>query len=344
MSSRVLVFRSAVGFTLVELLVVIAIIGVLVALLLPAVQAARESARRTTCRNNLRQLALGALLHHDAHGFFPSGGWSKNWIGDPHRGYGKTQSGGFFYSLLGYIEQGAAREIGMGMSGDEKRDALALQLATKIVPTFHCPTRRPAILRRYNRPFPWRNANDALLTDIGTARGDYAASFGGNEGVFSSNPICDFTWTHSAFTVSDDSVPPGSLPRTKLRTSIRWCGGIAFPLSEIKLVHVTDGTSGTYLLGEKYLNLNNYENGEDEADDGSYYTGADYDTLRGTYNWSRDRAGFGRSRGWGSAHPSGFNMAMCDGSVLRVSYDIHVLVHAKRGIRDDGRLADKKTF
>ena len=77
------------GLTLVELLVVVAIIGLPVALVLPAVNAAREAGRRTTCLSNLRQLALGCLQHEQIRGFFPTGGWGRDWVGDPDRGSDK---------------------------------------------------------------------------------------------------------------------------------------------------------------------------------------------------------------------------------------------------------------
>jgi prepilin-type N-terminal cleavage/methylation domain-containing protein len=93
------------GFTLVELLVVIAIIGVLVALLLPAVQAAREAARRSSCANNLRNLGLACHHHHDAHSFFPTNDWGTGWTGDPDQGFGKNQPGSWLFSVLPFIEQ-----------------------------------------------------------------------------------------------------------------------------------------------------------------------------------------------------------------------------------------------
>src|SRR3989304_8096603 len=96
--------RGRSGFTLVELLVVIAIMGILVALLLPAIQSTREVARRLQCSNNLKQMGMGCLSHLNEQGHFPSGGWGWAWSGDPDRGFRGRQPGGWLFNILPYIE------------------------------------------------------------------------------------------------------------------------------------------------------------------------------------------------------------------------------------------------
>src|SRR5215471_7024511 len=114
MVNRPVVSSRPRAFTLVELLVVIAIIGILVALLLPAIQAAREAARRSECQNHLKQLSLGCHLHVDAHGFFPTVGWGYKWVGDPALGFNVGQPGGWHYSVLPFIEETALHDMAAG--------------------------------------------------------------------------------------------------------------------------------------------------------------------------------------------------------------------------------------
>ena len=97
--------RRIEAFALVELLVVIAIIGVLIALLLPAVQAAREAARISQCKNHLKQIGTAMRGHDMAYGFYPSGGWGNKWVGHADMGPGILQPGGWAYSILPFMEQ-----------------------------------------------------------------------------------------------------------------------------------------------------------------------------------------------------------------------------------------------
>ena len=106
--------RGRSAFTVLELLVVIAVVGLLAALILPAVQQAREAARKTQCANNLKQLALAWHEHEAATGRYPSNGWGFLWVGQAGRGTGPDQPGGWAFNLLDYLDQGPLRASSAG--------------------------------------------------------------------------------------------------------------------------------------------------------------------------------------------------------------------------------------
>jgi prepilin-type N-terminal cleavage/methylation domain-containing protein/prepilin-type processing-associated H-X9-DG protein len=315
------------AFTLVELLVVIAIIGVLVALLLPAVQAARESSRRTTCNNNLKQLGLAFQNHHDAFGFFPSGGWGWRWIIDPDLPTGKGQPGGWVGVVLPYIEQGNVLARGSGSNSAAKQTELTLVVQTPLN-VFNCASRRPA--RPYMHltpPRPYFNINQPQQA----GRSDYAAN-AGSEGFGTTVAISTRYWDDGPTTAAGVD-------------TYAWWGlnhnGVVYQRSQVRIAEVTDGTSSTYLAGEKSMNVDDYRSGRESGDDQNMYIGFDEDTLR----WAnavvaqpgQDRKGATvATRGFGSAHPSGLNMAFCDGSVRMLQYTVDRSIHRALAGKGDG--------
>lgn len=305
--------RRRAGFTLIEVLVVIAIVGVLVALLLPAVQAARESGRLAACQNNARQIGMALHQHEAAYRRFPSGGWGFLWVGDPDRGTDIRQPGGWIYSVLPYVERTELAGLGKGMAPADKRAALA-RLSQQGVPLFNCPTRRGSELSPFDQRFPAINAD--LVADV--AKTDYAIN-GGDLLV------------RSGFGPPDLATADN---RSYAWPDFSKATGICHVRSQIRLAHVRDGQSNTYMVGEKYMSTLPGDPGDDQ----SMYVGYDQDQTRWTelqYPLTRDSAAAMPER-FGSAHPGGVVFVMCDGSVRIVNFSIDGEIHRRLGNRNDG--------
>lgn len=321
------------AFTLVELLVVIAIIGVLVALLLPAVQAAREAARRTQCTNNLRQLGLGVMSHHDAHGHYPAGGWGHAWVGLPERGSGENQPGGWGYNVLPFIEETPVHQAGAGSTPAQRGPGIVQRIGTPI-PSFYCPSRRPAEATIADCA-QWPHSCTPRETSgraESLGRTDYAANGGDVVRYFGSGPD------------NLAQVDSGSYSWEALMLEMEKTTGLMHARSTINLRQVIDGTTKTYFVGEKYINPVNYANGKDPGDNESMYSGDELDLHRWTgqeglahpnYAPVQDRIGVDRADGFGSAHTAGINMMLCDGSVRLIGYNIDLETHRRLGNRAD---------
>jgi len=326
------------GFSLVELLVVIAIIGVLVALILPAVQSSREAARRIHCKNNLRQVGLALLSHSGAKGHFPFGGWGHGWVGVPGRGSGRHQPGGWIYNTLPYLEQQALHDYGLSVNATEAHGAYTRRLETSL-PLFTCPSRRQVGLWPIVSPHVFTPKPSGLPKLV--ARADYAINAGAShilsfDGPDSLTEGDDASFWHDATYVGDFT-------------------GISHLRIGISLKAIEDGLSNTYLIGEKYLFVDDYETGRSPGDNESLYSGYCTDLHRFTGNIYADQTkrdlppmqdnvswigkplpGFLR---FGSAHASGFNMTYCDGSVHWIDFDVDATTHMRGGHRHDGGAA-----
>jgi prepilin-type N-terminal cleavage/methylation domain-containing protein/prepilin-type processing-associated H-X9-DG protein len=294
------------GFSLVELLVVIAIIGILVGLLLPAVQASRESARRMQCANNLKQIGLALLAYHDALGSFPAGNFVNSagiCPGSP--GYVTDDRANWMISILPYLEHKALRQAYVFHAPNEA--PANRRVRETFIMEYTCPS--DLVTNKLTVPALGPAAADSL--NVPYMPGSYRAMAGRSDGL--------------AFLDNGDFLDFPSNWRGPIHT----VGVLGFTTEKIK--NIRDGTSNTIMAGEsstrtspEYRTLWAYSY--------TFYSLSSATpqarTLLGDYDKCRKEGGTGNSlpcrRGWGSNHRGGLNFLFCDGSVsfLDISIDM----------------------
>ena len=302
------------GFTLIELLVVIAIIAILIALLLPAVQQAREAARRTQCKNNLKQLGLAFHNYHDTNLTFPPGGFE-------HSGYRIGWPGRVFP----FLEQGNRVDAMDAFAADAMMNIMpwrfdsaphngSHEVFTSAIPSFACPSsalgeKSPDI---NNSTLPWIKEQGAL---------HYRANGGS----------------------SDVGIIAGSSSGRNYSTS-----GVIYPTSRVRIGDVKDGTTNTLLIGES-SSSDGWTAGQKAGWGGIqpwtwgyyYYSGSGYLQLDNKYiqfpiNYKGSFAT--NNTPFTSYHPGGAQFLYCDGSSTFLSETMDLNVLKAMATRDNGEV------
>ncbi len=319
------------GFTLVELLVVITIIGILIALLLPAVQAAREAARRTQCSNQLKQTGLAILNLESALGVFPTSGdkpWPvlQNYLTNGQPNGPAKQGLSWAFQILPYLEQEAVYAI------DTQADVEQVALDIHFCPSRRRPTRQGArYLMDYASATPGRvtrNSDGTVTHEEDSVR----SLWGGKDGD-------DVRWTIEA---DQPNIYEGIIVRINWWYVDQEFKGGSAPTT---FGQIRDGASNTILVGEKCLNPDEYLSGC-WHDDRGWTDGWDPDVVRSTsFAPSADSNQISNvGYRFGSAHSGGFNVVLADGSVRTLGYGIDREVFNCLGHRSDGQPLDASKF
>ena len=347
------------AFTLVELLVVITIIGIIMGLTLPALNAARESARVLQCKNHLKQLGTACWTHNSEQLTLPTGGWGWQFAGDPARGFRELQTGGWLYNILPYMDNRALHD----MPGPDRMKTP--------VSEFHCPSKRKPIRYPFShsgdvmcyRPSLSSNSVKTFNGETEVARNDYAANGGTRaDPCITGTSSGYFDALNKYFGVNNSQAIIGVRNYFKGEhnnindNTGAYCPGGAFSIDKIS---GNDGASNTIMLGERHVNPDEYYTGTASDDDQGWDQGYDRDTTRwggadkslfgmamGDLNYTpaiidkikayytrqnlsknhwipiQDKAGYTSPSRWGSPHGDTINFCMVDASVVSVSYGV----------------------
>lgn len=333
------------AFTLVELLVVIAIIGILIGMLLPAVQQVREAARRTACQNNMRQVALACINFESANGHFPTaGGQALSFFdtGEEFEARFGFENLGWMFQILDYIEQGNLADLreNFGYFGG------GTPMLEQSIPTYVCPSRGQRFLDYVEGP---------------RALSDYAGVMSGwNEPGWQ-----DLQFRHY--------MPPNDNENGTVYTGLIAKGGhhnVNDPnntqvYSKVGYGAARDGASNTFLVAEKAVRAENYFLSDTPGfpfwEGQGQFFGADFPTMRifapemgstgssngrplvpvlgdakGRASWQFVNGEQTQEFGFGSAHSGVFNATLGDGSVHIVSENADLSLLNSLGHRADG--------
>ncbi len=314
--------RRKSGFTLIELLVVIAIIAVLIALLLPAVQQAREAARRTQCKNNLKQMALAAFNYESDNKCFPSGSYSATAGFNPPNWGTYPENFSCFVRMLPYFDQAPVYN-GINFNG-ASYTADNIAICGVNIKALVCPSD----LHTNPVQFPTTRSGSQ-------GAGLPGWSFNNVTSVFPS-PATNFS---QAFTSYAGNAGTFTFGYSNLMNNsvLQKFNGVIYNDSSVRIADITDGTSNTILFGEHSKNQLFLLDPGFAISDGSWQSGRWYDTLFSTMYPMN--VGFGNGitnpsnttittsyyqpTAAGSMHIGGAHFAMADGSVRFISNSIN---------------------
>lgn len=336
------VSRKRRGFTLVELLVVIAIIGILVALLLPAVAAAREAARKMSCGNNLKQIGLSLRNYHGTYGRFPTNGmffWG-NQSKNAHTWYNSSR-GSVFVKLLPFMEQDPLyNQMNFSMAGtsrpvrfEEQQDATGKWWRANLIPSFICPSANvdPYISGSNPKTDPAVGCyNPSLGASAMNSRGGWCIDYPGN--IFGTGPAGH-----------------GNEAR-----AYRLSGPFARGHWAAKFRDITDGESQVIAMGEIIPTQSDHQR------NGWFHFNSTWSATAAPINYPVVKIGdpgfawYGQSQplnphgcthfanwqtsiGFKSAHKGGAQFVLCDGSVQFLTENIDYITYQRLGDRRDGQ-------